>query len=256
MNTATTTSRSVDVGTFCCSTGRPGRPDRLDARQDRSRDHREDGSVIGPAPAVDADFYLFERQVYGLIEMLREGADGETWIDWREFHAILEEFGLEATPEELVQAYSNAYYEHPDAPMSQFVQANAFLDVEAQITPLGVWLLFVDGMIPPNATNAALASVAGFEGVARAPNLGGIGIAYPILQPLIDQLQAEQARAAAEASAALAGAFMTIAVASPGPRWAQPRRRQNIHDHRDAPPIRADFALCRPYRPRLWRWVE
>ena len=85
------------------------------------------------------------------------------------FHDGLLDFGLEASTEELLEAYIDAYAAAPDTAIARFVQgAQVFLDVEAPIPPLGVWLLFVDGMLPPNGSRAAMASIAG-GGVAAVP---------------------------------------------------------------------------------------
>lgn len=156
--------------------------------------YQADGTAIRVGTETsDADFYMFEDEAYGLVAMLRAYTD--QWMDFRDFHAALAEFGVEGTPEELIQAYADAYAEAPDLPMTKFVQAQAFLDVEAQIPPLGVWLLFLDGLVPPNGTSQALASLAG--GVAALP--GRNGIAHGNVQ----RLRGGQAAAKATAEARL-----------------------------------------------------
>lgn len=158
--------------------------------------------------ASDADLYLFEPEVRGLIAMLEAQADGETWMSFRDFHADLQEFGLQATPAELLQVYLDTYAERPDTPMTRFVQAQAFLDVEAQIPPLGVWLLFVDGMIPPHAASAQIA-LAGRGLTAQGGN-PNIGQAFQELQQLINSPHTQRQVNSARARAVLAGAALRL----------------------------------------------
>lgn len=156
----------------------------------------------------DDDFYMYEEEAYGLAAMLRAQSNGEEWISFREFHEELVDFGLEATPEQLLDAYVGAYAQFPDAPMTQFVQAQAFLDVEAQMPPLGEWLLFVDGMIPPHASSQAAAFVGGGVPLAqRAPN---IGVAFQQLQQLMNRPDAVARANAARVRAAMDGAAVTL----------------------------------------------
>jgi len=141
--------------------------------------YNEDGTAIrAGAENSDDDPFVFEDEARGLVEMARDQFDGSTWINFTDFYDALTELGYQGTIEDLVQAYSDAYAAFPDEPMTKFVQAQAFLDPQAQIAPLGAWLLFVDGMMTPNGGDA-LAALAGTDilrGVAAGAR-GHTGVA-------------------------------------------------------------------------------
>ena len=110
--------------------------------------YHDDGSPIRVgAETSDADVYLFESEVRGLIHMV-EQQDQTPWLDFTDFHAALAELGLQSSAAELAQAYNDAYAAQPDAPITRFVQAQAFIDPQAQLAPLGVWLMFLEGWCP------------------------------------------------------------------------------------------------------------
>ena len=176
--------------------------------------YRDDGSPIRPGNETsEADFFLFESEVRGLVNMLLAQSDGETWITFRDFHAELVELGLEATAEQLLQLYAETYAELPDTPMTRFVQAQAFLDLEGQIPPLGVWLLFLDGMVPPNAASGQLASTGGGMPIAlqSGPTFGQL---TQRLQQRFNSPQVQRNINAARARAALSSAAIRSSAAS------------------------------------------
>lgn len=172
--------------------------------------YRDDGSAIRRGTeASEADLFLFESEARGLVNMLRAQSDGATWITFRDFHAELVELGLEATPEQLLQLYVETYAEHPDTPMTRFVQAQAFLDLEAQIPPLGVWLLFIDGMVPPHAATGQVASAGGGPLIAlqSGPNIGQL---TQQLQQRFNSPQVQRNINAARARAAISSAAIRV----------------------------------------------
>lgn len=134
----------------------------------------------------DADLYLFEPEVRGLIKMIGDSDDFETWITFRDFHAALTGLGLEASAEELAAAYADAYGANPEAPMAQFVTATTYPDPEATMTRFGAWLLLLDGFVPPHASAARtpIAAVAGFVAASPAPGGGSWGTASNNVQSL------------------------------------------------------------------------
>jgi hypothetical protein len=136
--------------------------------------YQPDGTPIrAGTEASDADLYLYEPEVRGLIDMLNESDQFETWITFRDFHAALAGLGLQASAEELAAAYADAYGANPEAPMAQFVTATTYPDAESTMTRFSAWLLLLDGFVPPHASagRAPIAAVGGF--VAASPGPGG-----------------------------------------------------------------------------------
>jgi hypothetical protein len=191
--------------------------------------YHDDGTVIRLGTETSAeDFSLSESQAYGLVAMLRQQSDGETWMSFREFHDQLVEFGLEATPEELLAAFQTAYARDPDAPMTRIVQSQAFLELDAEIPPLGTWLLFVDGMIPPHGEGQAMALAGGgFPTVAQARPRAGI--AFRDVERLLNRPDVRRSRDAAHIRAAMEGASLTVT----GPSF--------VHEGHNAPGQPATF---------------
>jgi hypothetical protein len=145
--------------------------------------YNPDGSVIRVGRETsDADLYLFEPEVRGLIDMLEETDQPETWFTFRDFHAALASLGLQASAEELAAAYADAYAANPEAPIAQFVMALTYPDPDAQMTRFSAWLLFLDGFVPPHPN--LLAAGPGFFAASPAPGGGGWGAAQNNVQAL------------------------------------------------------------------------
>jgi hypothetical protein len=142
--------------------------------------YKADGSAIRAGTETsDADLYLFEPEVRGLIGMLESSDQESDWISFRDFHAALAGLGFQSSAEELAQAYSDAYAAQPDAAIAQFV---GYVDVEASFTRFTAWLLFLDGFVPPS--RAPIAAVGGFVAASPAPGGGGWGVAQNNVQAL------------------------------------------------------------------------
>lgn len=142
--------------------------------------YNADGSAIRAGTETsDADLYLFEPEVRGLIEMLQSTDQESDWISFRDFHAALAGLGFQGGAEELAQAYSDAYAAQPDAAMAQFV---GYVDVEASFTRFTAWLLLLDGFVPPR--RSLIAAVGGFVAASPAPGGGGWGVAQNNVQAL------------------------------------------------------------------------
>jgi len=123
----------------------------------------------------DADLFLFDPEVRGLITTF-ENADQESdWISFRDFHAALAGLGFGGSAEDLAAAYSDAYAAQPDAAITQFI--GGYVDVEVPITRFTAWLLFLDGFVPPHAADQAgripFAAIGGFLAASPAPGAGG-----------------------------------------------------------------------------------
>jgi hypothetical protein len=152
----------------------------------------------------DADFYLFEPEVQGLIQMHRTGLAGLDWLEFADFHAAVEALGVDISEDDLAQAYQDAYYENPDALISRFAP---YVGVEAPIPPFGAWLLLLDGFVPPDGTSQASSRVSGQAlargglalaqgGLARAaPRSQNLGLALKKLQQKVNSTQFQDALA-------------------------------------------------------------
>jgi hypothetical protein len=159
--------------------------------------YNEDGSPIRAGlEQSDDDIYVTEDETRGLVEMLKQGMAGQGWINFTDFASALTEFGVEASAEEISQAYQDAYDANPDEPMTRIVQTQAFLDPQGQLAPLGVWLLFVDGMVQPNDGSGTSARGGALARLVAAPRRGHTGIARPRLQQLQNQQAQVQGTAA------------------------------------------------------------
>lgn len=128
--------------------------------------YTDEGQPIHPGnEASDNDFYLTQSEVYGLIDMEDALATGEGWVPFSDYYEALQSIGLQSSLEELAQAYQESYAEQPDAPIVRFIQGTgAIIDPQAQIPPLGIWLMFLDGLVPPNGSSQPIASVGGYVG--------------------------------------------------------------------------------------------
>ncbi len=133
-----------------------------------------DGSPIRVgSEASDADFYLFEPEVRGLIDMLQEQDEPEKWITFGDFHAALTGLGFQGSADDLAAAYSDAYAEAPDDPIVKFVNATAAYDPEGSFpfSRAGAWLLLLDGFVPPHGAseNAAVRGAGGGLAQSSSP---------------------------------------------------------------------------------------
>lgn len=144
-----------------------------------------DGTPIrAGTESSDSDFFIAEPEVRGLIDMLEQQDDFETWITFRDFHAALAGLGLQASAEDLAQAYADSYAANPEAPITQFVNALAVIDGDAQINRFTAWLLILDGFVPPHANAVAIAAVGGWFGATPRPGGRGWGVASNQVQAL------------------------------------------------------------------------
>ena len=108
------------------------------------------GEPIVPGAEADDDgaLWLSESEVHAVAEMAAAEHPLD-FISFRDWHASLEELGLDASAEDLVAAYEEAYF--ADAEGSFFVNAlfanGLFLDPDGQLTHLHAWLLLLDGFV-------------------------------------------------------------------------------------------------------------
>ncbi len=145
--------------------------------------YNEDGTPIRTgAEASDTDLYLYEPEARGLVAMARKNTDVESWIPFRDFHAALANLGFQGSAEELAGAYASAYEADFDAPISKLVYALAGVDVDAPLPPFAMWLMLVDGFVPPSegGGGAQLALTGPFAGSSSA----GWGVAQPNVQQI------------------------------------------------------------------------
>ena len=148
--------------------------------------YSDDGELILAGTDQSAtDFYVIESEVRGLIDMLHSAGE-EPWIDFTDFHEALVALGVPLSAEELAEIYNDAYAATPDEPITMFVQANAFISTDAQLSPLGVWLMLLDGFVPPNSPGEA-AGLAGGTFVAQGRS--GRGIVIPGIEGTLTQSQ-------------------------------------------------------------------
>jgi hypothetical protein len=173
--------------------------------------YSDDGTPIRPGTETTGDdLVMTETEAHGLAEMLRLGNHGEGFISFRDFTAELADFGVDTTPDDLLTTYLDVYAQYPDSPMTIFVQNQAFLDVDADISPLGEWLLFVDGLVPPHgATQQAQARGTG-RALAQgsAPN---IGQGWAAFQQRYHQPDVQRSINAARIRGAMDGAHVALA---------------------------------------------
>jgi hypothetical protein len=111
--------------------------------------YTDDGEPIVPgAEGEDGALWLTESEVHAVAEMAAAEHPLD-FIDFRDWHAALEELGLDATAEELVAAYEEAYFSDDEG--SFFVNAlfanGLFLDPDGELTHLHAWLLLLDGFV-------------------------------------------------------------------------------------------------------------
>ncbi len=124
--------------------------------------YQPDGAPIRKGTETsDADFYVFEPVARGLAEMLRERGDPDSQLPFAAFHAGLVAAGYTGSIEELAAGYADAYAGQPGAPMSKLIEALGPIDVDATLSTFEVWLLVLDGFIPPNGAATAMADANG-----------------------------------------------------------------------------------------------
>jgi hypothetical protein len=150
--------------------------------------YHDDGTPITPgAETSDADFFLSESEVRGLIALQIAGLTQDSWIPFSDFRDGLVALGFDISEDDLADAYHEAYAEIPDSPIAQLVP---YIGVEAPLPPFGAWLLFVDGFVPPNQSTGLIASVGGLP---LAPPARGLGNAWQQLQRRLQTPQAQNA---------------------------------------------------------------
>jgi hypothetical protein len=147
--------------------------------------YQSDGSAIRPgSESSDSDYFVFEPEARGLVDLLKAYDDEDRWVAFSDFHAALADLGLQGSAEDLAAAYNDAYSANPDAPVTQFVFGLGGIDVDAPLHPLAPWLLFLDGFVPPDESQATVGSGAA---IAASPGAGGgrPGVAYTGVQQLV-----------------------------------------------------------------------
>lgn len=143
--------------------------------------YRSDGSRITKGrESGERDVFLFEDEVRALAEMGIETDEGD-FVTFRAFHASLAAMGLSLSAEELAQRYQAAYEANPDEPIVRLIQSVGGVDVDAEMTKLLAWLLFLDGFVPPHVgPTASLTTVSAPAIAAEAGAAGkGWGVAAP-----------------------------------------------------------------------------
>jgi hypothetical protein len=152
--------------------------------------YQDDGTEIRRGlEQSDDDYYAFESEARGLIQMAAEHADPELQVTWPEYHEALTALGMEASLEDVVEAYGSAYQEHPDEAITKLVLATTSMSGDGVISPLGLWLLWLDGMVPGALSDGATGRGMAFAGgpvVAQGPATGlqQAGAAFQRLQQL------------------------------------------------------------------------
>ena len=162
--------------------------------------YHDDGTEIRPGlEQSDADYYAFESEALGLIQMVNEQDDPELQLSWEEYRDGLAEIGFPGTTEDLLEAYSSAYAARPDPAITQFVLANADMDIDGRITPLGVWLLWLDGVVGGSLASEGTARTFAFAGggpIAQGGfNAQQAGVAWSNLQRAWNQLAPQREEA-------------------------------------------------------------
>lgn len=145
--------------------------------------YNEEGSpIVAGTEASDADLYLFDPEVRGLIQFAREWSGDESdWMTFRDFQASLAGLGFKGSAEDLANAYTTAYDDEPDTPMSKLIYSMGGVDVDGKLAPLQAWLLFVDGFVPSHSASAKVASTNPLQPDAKET---GWGVAHNNVQAL------------------------------------------------------------------------
>ncbi|HET7182589.1 MAG TPA: hypothetical protein VFI15_10190 [Candidatus Limnocylindrales bacterium] len=138
--------------------------------------YRADGTAIRKGTETsDADFFVFEPAAQGLVAMLSQRADPTDQTSFRDYHQGLLGSGYTGSAEELAAAFASAYAAEPDAAVSRLVNALGPIDVEGNLSDFELWLITVDGFVPPNRSTTAIAMAGdGLLPVAAAGSAWGV----------------------------------------------------------------------------------
>jgi hypothetical protein len=119
--------------------------------------YQPDGTPIRRgSEASDRDFYLFEPEAQGLVDLAERSSDDDGQIAFRDYHAALAGLGFKGSADDLATAYENAYAARPDTPMATLVENLGGVDVDGSMSRLEMWLLLLDGFIPAHGSSAVL----------------------------------------------------------------------------------------------------
>jgi hypothetical protein len=136
------------------------------------------GTVLRAGSARAAgDFFLFEPEVRGLVDLARRSTDDDGSVAFRDVQAALGGLGLRASAEDLAAAYEGAYEAHPDAPISRLVSGLGGVDVDGTIPRVELWLLLLDGFVPPNPGTTSFAPSGMVVAAAATSANSGWGVA-------------------------------------------------------------------------------
>ena len=126
--------------------------------------YQADGSPIRKGTeSSDEDFFVFEPVAEGLVQMLRERSDPESQLSFADFHAGLVAAGYIVSLDELAHGYADAYAAQPQAAISRLIDALGPVTADSTLSQFEIWLLVLDGFIPPNGATTATACAAAWE---------------------------------------------------------------------------------------------
>ena len=130
-----------------------------------------DGRLIRAGrESSDADLYLWEPEARGLVNMLRAQFTDDGWMEFRDFHAALAEYGYPGNAEELARAYNASFAAAPDSLMTRLI---GDVDADVPITRFKAWLLIVDGFVSRGGEARKVSARARTSGRSVA-QIGGI----------------------------------------------------------------------------------
>lgn len=124
--------------------------------------YKPDGTPIrAGSESSDADLFLWEPEARGLVNMLRAQYTDDGWMEFRDFHGALAQYGYTGSAEDLAAAYNDLFAAEPDAPMTQLI---GYVDADVPITRFTAWLLIVDGFVPWSGEARAVPGLARTSG--------------------------------------------------------------------------------------------
>lgn len=135
--------------------------------------YKADGTPIRTGlETSDDDLFLWEPEARGLAKLVDAQFAEDGWMEFRDFHAVLAEYGYTGSAEELAAEYADLFAAAPDDPIGQLV---GYVDADVPITKFSAWLLFVDGFVRNSGAATRQAALAMRAGDARRPvaQLGG-----------------------------------------------------------------------------------
>jgi hypothetical protein len=142
--------------------------------------YNPDGTAIrAGTETTSTDYFVFEPEARGLIDMLLALDEDGGWVNFGDFHAALAGLGYYGgSAEELAQAYAQSYATEPEANVSKLVNGLAYIDVEAPLPRFTAWLMIADAFLDPSSTEAGTARPLALSGqsIAAGPRRG-LGVA-------------------------------------------------------------------------------